>query len=58
MIARHVALYRRVLAERRRARPGLCSSSIVETPHRSHGALRKAAVAKRAVALKSANASP
>ena len=57
MIARHVALYRRVLAERRRARPGLCSPLIVETPHRSDGALRKAAVAERAVALKSANAS-
>lgn len=57
MIARHVALYRRVLGEQRSARLGICSPMISETPHRSDRALRKAVLAERAAALGSANAS-
>ena len=57
MVTRHVALYRRVLAEARSARSAIRSPLLVEAPHRSDGALRKTAVAEPAVALRSANAS-
>jgi glycosyltransferase involved in cell wall biosynthesis len=51
MVARHVALYRRVLAEPRSAPLDR------DTAHRSDSALRRAVLAERTVALRSANAS-
>jgi glycosyltransferase involved in cell wall biosynthesis len=46
MVARHIALYSRVLAEGCSARHDLRSPSLVEVPHRSHGQLHTTVLAE------------